>query len=222
VRWDRDPVSGHQYIGVRCGQWWCEVGEETGFQSSLPAVDEPAGSAYLEAFTQFDGVAEISQRERDRVIGVKGWYDQQVLAVLSGDGRLTPSGVTGTIIPHPALDRAELTNEHFREWRPAAYVYLDAPYKGKILTLPQGLTELDLCFGTPATCDIDPVPSGCAAVVGEAWWGRLRSEGQVPEYRCLWHDATSKVIPAGSARWRWLEDDETTWVRCVEGCCTTQ
>ena len=156
------------------------------------------------------------------MIGVKGWYDQQVLAIMGGDGRLTPSGVTGTIIPHPALDRADLTNEHFREWKPAAYIYLDAPYKGKRLPLPQGLTEFDLCFGTVGECGIDPVPTACAGVAGEAWWGRLRPEGGEPEYRCLRHDATTKVIPAGSARWRWLEDDETTWVRCVEGCCTTQ
>ena len=222
VRWDRDPDTGHQYIGVRCGQWWCEVGEPGGFHSSRPAVDEAAGSAYLEAFQDFPGLSvAISTRERERVIGVKGWYDQQVLAVMD-DGKLTPSGVTGTIIPHPALDRAELTKEHFKEWKPAAYIYVDAPYPGKRLPLPQGLTELDLCHGTAATCGISTVPGACVGISGEAWWGRLRSAGREVEYRCLWHDATKQVIPAGSARWRWLEDDETTWVRCVEGCCTTQ
>ena len=222
VRWDRDPDTGHQYIGVRCGQWWCEVGEPGGFHSSRPAVDEAAGSAYLDAFKEFEGLSvPISTRERERVIGVKGWYDQQVLAVME-DGKITPSGVTGTIIPHPALDRAELTKEDFKEWKPAAYIYVDAPYPGKRLPLPQGLTELDLCHGTAAACGISTVPGACAGLSGEAWWGRFRSAGDQIEYRCLWHDATKTVIPAGSARWRWLEDDETTWVRCVEGCCTTQ
>ena len=221
VRWDRDPSKGHQYIGVRCGPMWCEVGEMAGFESSHRAADEAAGEAYLASFEDQSGVT-VDERERNRVIGVKGWYDQQMLAVMQA-GKLTPSGVTGTIIPHPALDRDAITSDHFSTWQPAAYIYVDGDYKGKRLQLARGMTQLDLCFNTAALCGISTVPSDCAVGSGPSWWGRLHTgDPSTSKPRCMTFDDTKTAIPAGAARWRWLEDDETTWVRCVQGCCTTQ
>ena len=29
------------------------------------------------------------------------------------------------------------------------------------------------------------------------------------------------VIPRGAARWAWSDKDESLWIRCADGCCTT-
>ena len=57
ARWDRDPSSGLQYIGIRCEDAWCEV---------HPLM----GSG---------GLFTASAPLRSDVNRVKGWYDEQIL-----------------------------------------------------------------------------------------------------------------------------------------------
>ncbi len=84
ARWDYDDANKQQYIGIKCGSAWCEIGA-AGFVSSggyLAAPSAPPGEA--------------------RVIGNKGWYDQQYLSMYDATtGRLVPTRIKGTVFPSP-------------------------------------------------------------------------------------------------------------------------
>jgi hypothetical protein len=227
ARWDRDPGRGHQYIGIKCGAQWCEVGPH-GFGSSRPAANEAFAGAVNDAMEERPGgSAPMPSLQRQRVLAVKGWYDQQMLASLGTTG-MGPSGIVGTIIPHPLVQGDYLTAASFEStWVQVAFVHVDGPYENKHhLQLAQGVTEMHFCKGTAEHCGIPAGANACKATSAvtnpDSWWVRLTHEADAPQYRCLTRDVNTPPIPAGAARWRWLEDDETTWVRCEAGCCTTQ
>ena len=167
---------------------------------------------------------------RKRVLGVKGWYDQQDLALITA-GVPTLSGVRGTIIPHPVLDTldgAMVKGVFHHRWIPSAYIHVDGDYLGAHLKLDEGLNRLYLCEGSAEDCGVELSDGEVAQCVAEAapdgtWWAMLvRARGETA-YHCVIRDhKTGGVIPAGAARWRWLEHDETTWVRCEGGCCSGQ
>jgi hypothetical protein len=72
-RWMWD---GHnQYIGIRCGSGWCEMGKPG-----------------------FTPTARISHVE-----DIPGWYDEQLLSYVSANGQLALSGILGRISPAPGL-----------------------------------------------------------------------------------------------------------------------
>jgi hypothetical protein len=81
ARWDWDAENRVQYIGIRCGDRWCEIGPR-GFQPA-PALAVPAG---------------VNGRDR-RVYLIKGWYDRQLLA-RPGSEPAVPSSRIGVLVPH--------------------------------------------------------------------------------------------------------------------------
>lgn len=214
ARWDWDPRRSQQYISIRCGREWCEVGP-SGFSSSAglgsPTLPD------LDASTP----AEVQ-----RVLRIKGWYDEQYLA-LPGTGPfgLNPSLIRGTAIPHPMLERLTTVAHFTGQWRPSAYIRLDAPaldYSTK-LGLQQGLNRIFMCqgdfSGCPNTAGI-PQPICDAAADGQ-WWAKVVSpSGASPTYFCVIRRTHPGVVIPGTVRWRWDSDDEKTWIRCPEGCCT--
>ena len=226
ARWDRDPGRGTQYIGVKCGAQWCEIGQQ-GFTSSGAAANEAFATAVDAAMEERPGSSPaLPAAQRQRVLAVKGWYDQQMLATFIGT-TMVPSGIVGTIVPHPAMHGDQVAAASFDgAWVQVAFVHVTAPYSGKHLELAQGLTELHFCKGTADRCGIPAGATTCkntsATTNPDSWWVRLTPAEGSPRYRCLKRDTSTPPIPAGAARWRWLEDDETTWVRCPQGCCTTQ
>ena len=128
ARWDYDTVNQRQYIGIKCGGEWCEIGH-AGFETSAghrPSIlrDEPSGVV---------GPAPASSTEKDRVVLVKGWYDEQYLAE-GTTGDLRPMHVRGTAFPHPMLDRLKNVSDFSVKWILSAYLLLDSdpgPYKSK-------------------------------------------------------------------------------------------
>ena len=81
ARWDWNPVAGEEYISIGCRETWCEIG-------NAPLMESP----------RYTANPALPKAER-RVLAVKGWYDEEVLAVDNGGGTLVPSHVTGTLIP---------------------------------------------------------------------------------------------------------------------------
>jgi hypothetical protein len=100
------------------------------------------------------------------------------------------------------------------------------------------LTTLELCRGDSCarqiTADLcvwpedksQPEPPGMA----NRWWARVISgprHAADTTYNCVIrrphdnvrNDDNSQVRVPGTARWRWLRDDQTVWVRCDLGCC---
>lgn len=225
ARWDREPgPRGRQYIGIRCENEWCEIGP-TGFISSDGLPDTPVHTAYLSEFQEMPGEPETPAEDKLRVVQVKGWYDQQLLAEFDA-GSLRRTSVLGTIIPHPGLKRITNNDRFAGKWIPAAYVHVTAAYK--LFEPPSGARSLNriyICLATPTErCDGAPesAPAGCVSSGGGQWWAAIDRPTSGREIRCVHFDGTSTVIPAAAARWRWLETDETTWVRCAQGCCSTQ
>lgn len=213
ARWDWDPDSLEQYIGIKCGDAWCEVGD-SGFVSSQahpssPPVDNVSGGT-------------LSPAELSRVFGIKGWYDAQQLAVGTGDA---PGPAWGVIIPHPALGRADHNlSSYFRPWVHVATAVLTDNYPSK-LNFKRGANKIYLCNGTATECGVRAPAPTCPAAADGQWWAKIRPKWlwfwQKPTYRCVIyraHPGLGIPIP-GTTRWRWWVHDETTWVRCSQGCC---
>lgn len=247
ARWEWDRRNNIQYIGLRCGPGWCQVGRADA--AGNPAF-APAGP-YIAAPTD-------AARGADRVRSIKGWYDEQRLAIVkptTGGGFVAEvSGVTGWVFPAPDLVR-HTQFDHFKSFIPVAYVALETMlesdpavkyYKDKFNydVVPRGsalsrMTEIALCYGSWKSCAgwslPDPAlkascggPAAFAAVASKGdkrWWARLTSRVTSSViFRCVTrrtHDPAPNDMPA-SARWRWLARDETTWDYCMSGCCETE
>lgn len=118
ARWDWG-TENRQIMGVGCGDAWCIVGEAAASGAFSPPPGYVLG-------------AGASAPER-RVVEVKGWHDEQVLAAPDpGDPeKLRPSAFRGTVIPHPDLasqepcsngTRSRWCRDGTRGWRVAAYL----------------------------------------------------------------------------------------------------
>jgi hypothetical protein len=130
----------------------------------------------------------------------------------------------GTIVPHPVLGaimKAGLTGgepNFERHWMPAAYIYLSSHYQLKSFELAAGVSRMYLCHGSSVECQ---GASAASTASGPLWFSKLVSPGLEPQYRTVKYDGHGgQTIPAAAARWRWLETDGTTWLRCGDGCCT--
>jgi hypothetical protein len=250
ARWEWDSEHRIQYIGLRCGAAWCQVGPADGtgraaFNPTTSYIDPPTVRPSTDAAL---GAA--------RVRAVKGWYDEQQLAyVTKVDGKPVAkvSGVHGWVFPAPQLAKYERLAD-FTEFRPVAYVALEATdatqatlstleyYKAKFNydVVPRGsplseMTEIAVCSAAWEACfpnpRLTPAMPPCATPIlrGDAtasrWWARLRSRATHNDvYRCVTrrtHNPVPNDMPA-SARWRWLASDETTWDYCMSGCCETE
>jgi hypothetical protein len=175
ARWDWDRESRKYYIGIKCSaETWCDIGK-TGVAGSV---------SYLLGTAPTTG---------DRVVRVKGWYDEQNLGWrTSTTAPVVPSGIVGTVIP--AVNLADLKNPPaFEQFVTVAHVALDAsaapsavPFMKKKLNLnpvsvlshapplwePKRLNKLELCFGTQGSCRVswttEPEDVRCAS---RAWFG---------------------------------------------------
>jgi hypothetical protein len=219
ARWEWDSVGYHQYIGIRCGPAaWCEVGEE-GFVSSFTLSPDP----------HFESVPgpNPTPREHQRVFKIKGWYDRQLLADWDEDQhKPVPGHVWGSIIPHPVIGRADHNSSgYFHPWTNVASVTVSDVYSTKHVTFAKGENWVWLCSGTRSDCGVPDAVQSCSSGAGPEWWAKIQpvsASGSLigePNYHCVVMRAhPGKHIP-GITRWRWLETDETNWIRCTEGCC---
>jgi hypothetical protein len=213
ARWEGDFSRGGRshHIWIRCGDHACLVGRK-GFK---PSLEIPGPERHKLA--QLMGTSPKSLR----VMAINGWFDEQPLALPDGNGKLKVSKLYGVIVPHP--DVGELDDiAQFVNWRPVAYAWMpieNDDYKLK-LGFDQGINVISMRKGSP--------PEGVTTVCLEdteavSWWVKVESEGGAVKYLCsqrYLHDLPPDKMP-GTVRWRWLDTDETTWVRCPQGCCTT-
>lgn len=214
ARWDWDATDGEQYLGIKCGDAWCEVSDDGTVSPQSVSED-----------IEFDDPPEGIEAARVRL--VKGWYDAQRLAGRGLDGRLVPSRSWGVIVPHPTLQKQTLAM-YQNEWVHVATMMVSEDYDGVVLSLKRGRQhKIYLCNG----CAIPTPHPACQIRSGEGrLWSRItykRWWGQVSVYGCMVrraHTSSNSSPPdiPGTARWRWLAYDETTWTRCDHGCCELQ
>lgn len=230
ARWEwHRRGDGGQYIGLSCGRQWCAVGPN-GFTLSPGWTPKAAASAAEQA-----------------VIAVRGWHDEQLLAIPDpAGGPATVSAIRGTIFPAPDLNN--LTEASFSTWQTVAYVALsDSHPKYTAMNLVQTpgavpgspldldrLNVIQMCKGPAATCGAAPEAAYTCKYPDAhplRWgWARIRRAGtpDAPssyKYYCVarWDHpygmsaSAPAIVPA--ARWRWLANDETVWTKCSAGCC---
>jgi hypothetical protein len=226
ARWDWDAERHEQYIGIRCGDQWCEVGRaglvhsRSAFEGGLSFTNAAANSLIPTSPDIANG--QGTDQERLRVVSVKGWYDEQRLDTLDANGKPWLTEILGTVIPHPALERATFTPG---DWTPVAFVQVSADYPGKV-PLKHGMNRVFLCKDVGGNCGITaaspcpPDPTSPAAAQ-ETWWMRIVSESNDTTVHCVKRRTHGGMaIPAAAARWNWNEKDAKTWVACEGGCCT--
>jgi hypothetical protein len=233
ARWDWDDRTRQQYVGIKCGKGWCEVGAST-FNQSVPYLSSPAD------------LLPASQVQR-----IKGWYDQQYLAEPGPSaGGWGPSPTKGTVIPAPGY----MPPTHPADWRSTvipwhlvAYIAINraSPYYKAMLNLDQtppnapleALNRLWFCYGTRSECSVPDASSTSSSSVAcghetdptglprKLWWARIDAAGGGPHmFKCVRqtdHSGEVASMPP-TARWRWLAQDETIWKECLTGCCQVQ
>ncbi len=183
--------KGHEtFIGVRCGNVWCMVGV--------------ADRGDVRAATH-DGMTNPGGKNWK----VKGWFDDQHLAVPAtpGSSTLIP-GPSASIVP--AENLASITD--YSLWQHVATVTLDgnADYSGSTTTtgysLHPGANQLWLHSRTlGSTVKWEAYIGNAPPTPGERLFSvRMTGHGY--------------FIP-GTARWRWTPGDEHLWVACLMGCC---
>ena len=227
ARWDWDADSSQHYISIRCGATaWCDV-----------------GSPKMASSASYLVVAEGSSGE-ERVRFIKGWYDEQPVAVPHATEDRWIPGTLATVVPDPILSTRTL-GDYGGKWVPTGYIALDqaTDYYDTRMNLKQvtrgadlaSMNKLEMCFGTRDECDIPGASALQYTRCGTfnwfwttwkpRWWARITAAGDTSDvmYKCVIrrdHEDKSLTLGVpGTARWRWMPFDETVWEACTEGCC---
>jgi hypothetical protein len=188
ARWDMDPRSNIQYMGVWCPDGWCEIGVR-GFQPSM--------------------IYNGNREER-----VKGWYDEQYLAVIDATtGQLRPSSIRARTIPAPNLE--SLNDDDFdcivcfgkrAGWVKVATILIEKDSANYYLN------KLNLRTGVPNHLFIRNNR------LKRVWEARIQHTGSTAHRTNIRIDHGNMRVP-GTSRWHFMGVDETVWVRCSFGCC---
>ncbi len=223
ARWDRSADDREQYIGIRCGPSWCEIGSSK-FHPSLAHA-----RAYM-SFPPMPGHPSQSPSKDPRAWMLKGWYDEQHLAVLKPSGiGVRPHEVVGTLVPHPQLGELNSRSDFANRWMPSAQASLSGrstEYEKKNrLALFKGVNLISLCRqDKPGGCPPEAghvLPTNCPSDGTGTWYAEVSSlRGKIFNYYCVTREDHGADPTVATARWHWLNNDETIWIRCLNGCCT--
>ena len=206
ARWDWDKEAHENYIGMRCGNSWCEISSPS--HPTLVSSDHYTGSPMQE---------------------VKGWYDEQYLAIpKTAPNDLVPGTVKATIFPVGDLSANTLTTFD-KAWKEVAIVSLSeaspqylAKFNFVAGPAPAAQTHIWFCNGTAEGCQIPngqvPTCKDMPVKSDPPWWAKIVS-GTVVKYHCVVRRTHPGVSIPGATRWRWKLLDEGIWVACPEGCC---
>lgn len=235
-RWDREINGRSNFIGLSCGAAWCEV--------HASGAGHPGSPSYSREPT--------AHRRAKRVFAVKGWYDEQqledrgtgILAPTAALATLVPDPqIESLTVDDYTSGRWQTVSYSSIAQRVPSY--FDKLRLGSaplpVGAAPGALTETALCRegvnpatgtlatcpGLPptlaATCEWQSLPKGDS---GYGWFARISDPGseERPLYKCVTrhdHGGFGLKVPA-TARWKWLQQDETQWTRCDQGCCTVK
>lgn len=232
ARWDWDSGNHEHYIGIKCGAAWCEIGRAHNYVVISKLISR--------VFAKFKPSEVYAFRQQaPRTLAIKGWYDEQYLAVESSNGVLVPGRTKGTFIPETDLaEWSSRDSADIGEWRKVATMGTDGPpgiYRQKLQMTPRrpvsstaaGMprfvfeTEVFLCRGRKGDCDVPSDidgPTSSVDWVNDPWWARLDAPGSRQYRPVIRRRHPGFKIPA-TVRWRWRPNDETGWIACPEGCC---
>jgi hypothetical protein len=201
ARWEWDDTASRQYIGITCLNQWCEIGEK-GFHSAPDPNTDWVASAPAPGNT-------LGQVHR-----VRAYFDVQQLAKRNAAWTATEpvvlSGARATFFPAPNLgDDLD---------------YSDDQYVGTMIvsaTEPAYKEKFGLTANQATHIFLKRRNFIAALFSFKKYRARFVTGDSDKTFKIRQRSHTGFPIP-GMVRWRWLWDDETTWVKCLEGCCSTQ
>lgn len=240
VRWGFDgvPAAGAaatgnwvQYAIVPCGTAVCYVGPTGPGGSGAGFTPKPPYTILA------DMSGTLPQKGRTREVDF--WHDTQFLADPgSSTGSTNPvvPPLVGVLIPDESLGNR--TRQHFEDdWVRVAEVAMSgSAYDSKFnftATTGDVYNTVDACAYTGSAsgshnCDGLPtnIDSKCQATdptdpAALKWRARHTSANGTVTYHCIQYipPSTPGLEVPGTARWKWLADDEALWFRCEDGCC---
>ena len=196
ARFDVDSL-GWPVFGFRCLNAFCEFGTPKG--KTRRPLDIPPGNV------------PVSQELR-KVSVIKGWHDEQVLAIRDQAGYWRQSGARAHITPEPAAANYDSASfDH--QWRRVATLFIhDLDRKSKyavVWHLANGPNEVWFQFD------------------GRQWQAEIRRDTVIGDRtvtlrhpmrymtRTLHYDV---AVPA-DVRFRWTGLDDGVWAPCGQACC---
>ncbi len=248
ARWEWDVGSNTQVIGFMCLEGWCEVGElghdpETGpdLTDKMNSIDALTGQPVLRIKGWYDE-QRLSPATRHRWKFWEYWGPRSVVGTIvpaPGLDLLDSPNFDRTWQPTAYVDLSEPSDEYgaARRFVPMAgsrvtTISLCMEDWGGSDPLPtgRGCPEISKEDRQAAKCGAERQaatnPSEAAAPTVTStihWWARTDPAGDSPDpkYWCITRRIAPPGVPVpGTARWRWLADDETSWHRCGGACCT--
>ena len=200
ARFDTD-VSGSPIMSVRCLNAFCEIGVTAEKYVRTPDnLNRPNQSEAV-----WDPVLG-----GDRKLIVKGWHDEQHLAVLGADYNWYSSDVKALIEPDSRAAEYDSADFH-DQWRTVGVIQIDAPLpvtsKYYRWGLRQGRNKLEFRYNSKNK----PNPIWEAHIVQPKggivdWYSNVRT---------VHYDVTVPAI----TRFRWTEADDGVWAPCGNACC---
>jgi hypothetical protein len=196
-RWMWDPESGTQFIGIQCGDGWCEIGapEFEASREPISFVDE-----------------------------IPGWSDGQFLSVRTPTGDLVLSGLYGSITPGADNEVAE--SQRVQSWScsSSAPEYHVATLRFRELLGPDPTDAWDVYARKLGLEHTQPESAHrlffrtgrrfSFPFCKPSYLARTETGSWMSATRC---DVTHSG--SGTVRWAWDDEDEGVWFPCLEGCC---
>jgi hypothetical protein len=229
ARWDWDPSNRIQYIGIRCGRAWCEIGRKRRFTFT------PWKFGQWNIWTYF-WVKEFkpswhfqsSDPNLASRLAPKGWYDEQALAIQRADGELVPDRAIGTIIPAADLGAwagGEWTEERWRairgSWKLAAYLALhgsgasnDYPTAFQIYREKLRMRGTAIPFETLSNPN-QPFALDSVTITNLEYCLGTRQECEVPEVAAGGPSDPPHEDPAEGQPNTWYDPNNSWWARFV-------
>ena len=204
ARW-HEGVRGNKSrmnFGLKCVDYWCIALSDKGDTINLP---------------------HKGYKANERAWENHGWHDVQRLAVMDGT-RPVPGKHQATIVPVPRLGEFRIKQDFDTGWVMVATILYRGPLSGKYAKYGRppapgesgywGLQVGESHLYLRTTTDSVTYPSG--------WMAQIRyPHSSLPPHELLVaarDDHQGRRIP-GTARFRWLDDDDGDWIRCDDGCC---
>jgi hypothetical protein len=247
ARWDWDVRREQQVIGFKCLDGWCEVGEMGATPLTLPPLAERSDLPEQLRPLATTPVLRVKgwYDEQDLSPAHLHWWEhgEGPTDIL---GTIIPVPQLGTFSAAVDFDApswkpieyvllSKPSNE-YSEKRGYAPAGSDGSVTTISLCVEYWTTDVHptgskACPGIPEalhktpTCGAEGYPSSgpTPSDPWKYWWVKTQPPaGEPAKYSCIVRRGMGGAPVPGTARWRWLADDETSWGRCGGGCCTTQ
>jgi hypothetical protein len=204
ARFDTDN-NGNPVLAFKCLDAFCEIGVSSHSQirptGGIVPPTPPQQRWMLPANLQ----AQVGAAPQVvRIAVIKGWQDQQVLAIRDDKFVWRPSAVRATIVPDPALPGYEESS--FNQPKRVATIKIEGTVPPTSKYYRWGLRQGDneVWFWNS----------------GGIWKAEIRRAGQAPTpWRYMKRTVHHDVSVPPMVRFRWTGADDGVWAPCGNACC---